>query len=115
MMSKRRASVDREELTQLIELEYPLAGVLGWAGGAHRLFYRTGARVGVTQWCKISELEAHMCSNFGLNLHPDRTQGALEFHWYFVFLRLSDYLRRKFHSIPQPEDSLRRPQQKSRP
>jgi hypothetical protein len=50
---------------------------------------------GERNWCKI----AGMCSNFGLNLHPDRTPAAVESHWYSTVVRLFAYLRRKFHGL----------------
>jgi|APFre7841882630_1041343.scaffolds.fasta_scaffold328695_2 hypothetical protein len=37
-----------------------------------------------------------MCSNFGINLHPDRALAALETHWYSRVVRLVTYLRAKF-------------------
>lgn len=37
-----------------------------------------------------------MCSNFGINLHPDRAPAALENHWYSRVVRLVTYLRAKF-------------------
>jgi len=40
--------------------------------------------------------EAAMCSNFGLNLHPDRVPAAVESHWRSVALRVFAWLRRKF-------------------
>jgi hypothetical protein len=46
-------------------------------------------------WCKIAE----MCSNFGLNLHPNRTPAAVESRWYSVLLQLFAYLRRKIHDL----------------
>ncbi|MDR3749113.1 MAG: hypothetical protein P4M04_13330 [Acidobacteriota bacterium] len=37
----------------------------------------------------------NMCSNFGINLHPDRAPAALEQHWYSRVVRLVTYLRAK--------------------
>ncbi len=37
-----------------------------------------------------------MCSNFGLNLHPDRKPCALQWQWYHFFARLSARLHRRF-------------------
>ena len=36
VMSKRRARVNGQQLTQLIEFEHALAGVMDWAGSAHQ-------------------------------------------------------------------------------
>jgi len=41
-----------------------------------------------------------MCSNFGLNLHPDRVPAALESHWRSVVHRIVAWLRLKF-SAPE--------------
>jgi hypothetical protein len=37
-----------------------------------------------------------MCSNFGLNLHPDRKPCALQWQWYNFALRTFEALRRRF-------------------
>jgi hypothetical protein len=37
-----------------------------------------------------------MCSNFGLNLHPERKPCALQWQWYHFFTQLSKKLRRRF-------------------
>jgi hypothetical protein len=37
-----------------------------------------------------------MCSNFGLNLHPDRKPCALQWEWYRLVNRLWAKLRRRF-------------------
>jgi hypothetical protein len=37
-----------------------------------------------------------MCSNFGLNLHPERKPCALQWEWYHFFNRLWAKLRRRF-------------------
>jgi hypothetical protein len=37
-----------------------------------------------------------MCSNFGLNLHPDRKPCALQWEWYRFFNRLWGKLRNRY-------------------
>jgi hypothetical protein len=40
-----------------------------------------------------------MCSNFGLNLHPDRTPCAVQWQWYRLALRVRDALVRRFPAL----------------
>jgi hypothetical protein len=35
-----------------------------------------------------------MCSNFGMNLHPGKKPGELQWEWYAFFMRLKNYWRR---------------------
>jgi hypothetical protein len=37
-----------------------------------------------------------MCSNFGLNLHPDRKPCALQWQWYNLATRAYEGFRRRF-------------------
>ena len=37
-----------------------------------------------------------MCSNFGMNLHPDQKPCALQWQWYNFFTRLFAKLRRRY-------------------
>jgi hypothetical protein len=47
----------------------------------------------------MSTREADMCSNFGLNLHPDRPPCAVQWQWYRLALRVRDALVRRFPSL----------------
>lgn len=55
-----------------------------------------------------------MCSNFGMNLHPECKPCALQWQWYNFFTRLFAKLRRRFppkalHMVPgSPIDKGRR-------
>jgi len=40
-----------------------------------------------------------MCSNFGLNLHPDRVPAVVESHWRSVVLRMFAWFRRRFSAL----------------
>ncbi len=40
-----------------------------------------------------------MCSNFGLNLHPDRQPCAVQWQWYHLALRLRDAFSRRFPAL----------------
>lgn len=40
-----------------------------------------------------------MCSNFGLNLHPDRPPCAVQWQWYHLALRLRDRFARSFPAL----------------
>ena len=49
---------------------------------------KQAARHGRWIGSKIFGSEAVMCSNFGLNLHPDRKPCALQWQWYNFFSKL---------------------------
>jgi hypothetical protein len=36
-----------------------------------------------------------MCSNFGMNLHPDRKPCGLHWEWYAFLVRLRSYWRKR--------------------
>jgi hypothetical protein len=45
--------------------------------------------------------EAAMCSNFGLNLHPDRKPCALQWQWYNFFSKLRErFFPKALHMCP---------------
>ena len=49
--------------------------------------------------CKMAIPDTAMCSNFGLNLHPDRVPAVVESHWRSVVLRMFAWFRRRFSAL----------------